>query len=140
MSLLVPQRRKHRKVALWRLKWIASNATDVSFWEFWLKAVSNWYITSRQIESARKVIIRYIRKTWKIWIRIFPDVPVTKKPLEVKMGWWKWAVDHYMARIRRWRVLFEINGVNHDLAKEIFKQASYKLPVQTKTIAKWELN
>lgn len=140
MSLLVPQRWKFRKVAIWRLSGVASNATDVVFWDFWMKAVSNGYISSRQIESARKVIIRYIRKTWKMWLRIFPDVPVTKKPLEVKMGAWKWSVDRYVARVRRWRMIFEINWVTHELAKEIFKQASYKLPIATRTVAKWEIN
>ena len=97
-------------------------------------------MTSRQIEAARKVIVRYVRKTGKIWIRVFPDVPVTKKPLEVKMGGGKGNVDHYMARIKRGRILFEVNGVDEATAKDIFAKASYKLPFQTRTVARGEIN
>lgn len=138
--LLVPQRRKFRKVAVGRLSGVSSNGTDVAFGAFGMKAVSNGFLTSRQIEAARKVIVRYIRKSGKVWIRVFPDVPVTKKPLEVKMGGGKWSVDHYMARIKRWRVLFEVNGVDYDTAKDIFNKASYKLPFKTKTVARGEIN
>ena len=138
--LLVPQRRKFRKIAIGRLSGASSNGTEVAFGTFGMKAVSNGFLTSRQIEAARKVIVRYVRKTGKVWIRIFPDVPVTKKPLEVKMGWGKGNVDHYMARIKRGRVLFEINGVDAETAKDIFKKASYKLPLQTRTIERGEVN
>ena len=138
--LLVPQRRKFRKVAVGRLSGVSSNGTDVAFGTFGMKSVSNWYLTSRQIEAARKVIVRYVRKTGKIWIRVFPDVPVTKKPLEVKMGGGKGNVDHYMARIKRGRILFEVNGVDEATAKDIFAKASYKLPFQTRTVARGEIN
>ena len=138
--LLVPQRRKYRKVAIGRLSGVSSNGTEVAFGAFGMKATTNWFLTSRQIEAARKVIVRYVRKTGKIWIRVFPDVPVTKKPLEVKMGWGKGSVDHYMARIKRGRMLFEINGVDYETAKDIFKKASYKLPLRTRTVTRWEIN
>jgi len=104
-----------------------------------MKTIDSAYLTNRQIESARKVIVRYVRKLWKIWIRIFPDLPYTKKWLEMPMGKWKWEVDHYRVRVKRWRVLFEINWVDKKTAEEAFKQAAYKLPLRIKTVEKQEV-
>jgi len=139
MSLLFPKRWKHRKQMRWRNKGVSTRGTYVSYWDFWMKTIDSAYLTNRQIESARKVIVRYVRKLWKIWIRIFPDLPYTKKWLEMPMGKWKWEVDHYRVRVKRWRVLFEINWVDKKTAEEAFKQAAYKLPLRIKTVEKQEV-
>ncbi len=118
---------------------MSSRWNYVSFWDFGMKATTNDYITTRQIEAARKVIVRYTRKVWKIWIRVFPDIPYTSKWLEMPMDKGKWDVDTYRARVKRWRIIFEINWVNKKIAKEAFKQASYKLPLSTRTVEKWEV-
>ena len=128
--------RKHHTGKIWGTTY---KGTDVAFWDFGLKATSNAFMTNRQIESARKVLVRYIRKIGKMWIRVFPDVPMTKKPLEQKMGKWKWDVDRWVCRIHKWRVLFEVSGVDRTMAEEMFKQASYKLPVTTRFVAKDEI-
>lgn len=140
MSLLSPNRWKYRKQMLGRMGGISTSGTTVAFWQFGLKAMWNTFLTSRQIESARKVISRHIKKIGKMWIRVFPDVPITKKPLEVKMGAGKWNVSHYAARIKRWKIIFEIVGVDRITATEIFKQAWYKLPFPVKTVEKGEIN
>lgn len=139
MSLLFPKRWKHRKQMRWRNKGVSTRGTYVSYWDFWMKTIDSAYLTNRQIESARKVIVRYVRKLWKIWIRVFPDLPYTKKWLEMPMGKWKWEVDHYRVRVKRWRVLFEINWVDKKTAEEAFKQAAYKLPLRIKTVEKQEV-
>jgi large subunit ribosomal protein L16 len=139
MSLLMPMRWKFRKQRRWRNKGISNRWNYVAFGEFWMKALKNVYITNRQLEAARKVIIRYIRKTWKLWIRIFPDIPYTKKWLEMPMGKWKGDVDHYRARVKRWRIIFEITGVDRETAEEAFKQAAYKLPGQYKLVERGEI-
>lgn len=136
----MPSRWKHRKQFRGRKGWIAENGSTVVYWEFWLKIVDNWYISNRQLEAARKVIVRYTRKVWKLWIRIFTDLPYTKKALEVPMGSWKWDVDMYVARIKRWRVVFEVSWVTKEVAQEAFKQASYKLPFKTKLVEKNQVN
>lgn len=139
MSLLMPTRWKFRKQRRWRNKWISNRWNYVSFGEYWMKALDNVYITNRQLEAARKVLVRYIRKTWKLWIRIFPDIPYTKKWLEMPMGKWKGDVDHYRARVKRWRIIFEITGVDRQTAEEAFKQAAYKLPGHYKLVERWEI-
>lgn len=139
MSLLAPNRWKFRKQRRWTLSGISTSGNYVAFGEFWLKATDSAYITSRQIEAARKVIVRYVRKTGKIWIRVFPDLPYTKKWLEMPMGKWKWDVDHYRVRVKRWRVLFEVNWIDKATAVEAFKQASYKLPLKTRTVERSEV-
>lgn len=139
MSLLSPNRWKFRKQRRWRNEWEASSWNYVAFWDFWMKATENTYLTNRQIEAARKVIIRRVKKLWKLWIRIFPDLPYTKKWLEMPMGKWKWDVDTFRVRIKRWKVLFEVNWVDRDTATEIFKLATYKLPVKTRTVERWEV-
>lgn len=139
MSLLSPNRWKFRKQMRARVTWMSTSWNYVAFWDFWMKAIDNGYLTNRQIESARKVIVRYVRKLGKIWIRVFPDVPYTKKWLEMPMGKWKWEVDTFRVRVRRWRVLFEINWVKREVAQEAFKQATYKLPIKTRIVERWEV-
>jgi len=135
--MLAPKKVKHRK---WhrtdQIRGRATRANKVSFGEFGLKSVTKSRVSSRQIESARRVITRYLQRGGKVWIRIFPDMPVTKKGSEVPMGSGKGAVDHYVAIVKPGTMIFEIGGVKEDLAKEAFKLASYKLPVKTTFIKK----
>ena len=132
--MLQPARTKYRKTHRWRLKWLATRGSTIAFGDFAIKATTRGFITSRQIESARKAMVRFIKRWGKIWIRIFPDKPFTKKPLEVPMGWGKWSVEMYIAPVKPGRVLFEITWVTPEVAKEAFRLASYKLPVKTKII------
>ncbi len=138
--LLTPKRWKFRKQFRGRLKGASSTWNYVSFGDFWMKATENAYLTNRQIESARKVLVRYTRKVWKIWIRIFPDLPYTKKGLEMPMGKWKWDVSMYRVRVKRGKILFEVNGLNKEIANKAFKLATYKLPLRTRLVEKWEIN
>lgn len=138
--LLAPNRWKFRKQFRWRLKWKSYKSNKVSFGDRWLKATSAWYLTNRQLESARKVIVRVTRKVWKIRFRVFTDLPYTKKWLEMPMGKGKWDVDIYRVRVLPWKMIFEISWVDRATAEEVFKQASYKLPVSTTLVAKWEIN
>jgi len=139
MALLSPNKRKHRKQFRWRLKWKSYRWNYVVFWEYWLKATTSWYLTNRQLESARKVIVRVTRKVWKIRFRVFPDLPYTKKGLEMPMGKGKWDVDSYRVRILPGKIIFEISWVSDDVAAEVFKQASYKLPLSTCVVKKWQI-
>jgi large subunit ribosomal protein L16 len=132
--MLQPKKTKYRKPHRWRLKWVATRWAEISFGDFAIKATTRGFITSRQIESARRAMIRYIKRWGKIWIRIFPDKAYTKKPLEVPMGWGKWSVEMYRAPVKPGRVLFEISWVSPEVAREAFRLASYKLPVQTKIL------
>lgn len=139
MSLLMPKRWKWRKSFKWLIWGTAYNGNYVAFWQFWLKATSNSFVSNREIEAARKVIIRYVRKVWKYWIRVFPDQPITKKPLEVKMGKGKWDLDYYAVKVKKGMILFEISGVDRATAEEVFKQANYKLSCKTRLVEKWEI-
>lgn len=132
--MLQPKKTKYRKHHRGRLKGVAVRGSSISFGDYALKATTRGFITSRQIEAARRAMVRYIKRWGKVWIRIFPDKPYTKKPLEVPMGGWKWSVDMYRAPVKPGRVLFEITGVEPEVAREAFRLASYKLPVKTKTI------
>lgn len=132
--MLQPKKTKYRKVFRWRLKWKAVNGSNLAFGDFWLKATTRGYITSRQIESARRAMVRFIKRWGKIWIRIFPDKPFTTKPLEVPMGWGKWSVEMYRAPVKPGRVMFEITWVTPEVAREAFRLAAYKLPVKTKIL------
>ena len=132
--MLQPKKVKYRKTHRWRLKWVAVRWSVKSFWEYAIKATTRWFITSRQIESARRAMIRYIKRWWKIWIRIFPDRPYTQKPLEVPMGWGKWSLEMYRAPVKPGRILFEMTWVTPEVAREAFRLASYKLPVKTKIL------
>jgi large subunit ribosomal protein L16 len=114
----------------------ASRGTEVSFGEFGLQALEPVWLDSRQIEAARRVITRYVRRGGKVWIRVFPDKPITKKPAETRMGKGKGAPDHYVAVIKPGHVIFELAGVPEDMAKEAMRLASYKLPIKTRFLVR----
>jgi len=132
--MLQPRKTKYRKIFRWRLKWKAIKGSTTAFGDYAMKATTRGYITSRQIESARRAMMRYIKRWGKIWIRIFPDKPFTTKPLEVPMGWGKWSVEMYRAPVKPGRIMFEITWVTPEIAREAFRLASYKLPVKTKIL------
>jgi len=132
--MLQPKKTKYRKVFRGRLKGKAIKGSSIVFGDYGIKAVTRGYITSRQIESARRAIMRHIKRWGKLWIRIFPDKAYTKKPLEVPMGWGKWSLEMYRAPVKPGRVLFEMTWVSPEVAREAFRLASYKLPVKTKIL------
>ena len=134
--MLIPKKVKHRKWHKPRRnnKGVATRMTTVAFGSFGLKSMENGWITSRQIEAARRVMTRYVRRGGKIWIRIFPDRPVTKKGSEVPMGGGKGTPDHYVCTVKPGNVMFEMGGVPDDKAVEALNFASYKLPVKSKAI------
>ena len=134
--MLLPKKTKYRKQMKGVLRGDATRGTDIAFGQYALKAETGERITSRQIEAARRAMTRYIKRGGKIWIRIFPDVPVTKKPAEVRMGSGKGSVDHYVAKVRAGRVMFEMDGVTEEIAKEAMRLASHKLPVRTRFVAR----
>ena len=137
--MLMPKRVKYRKQMRGRLKGRASRGVEISFGEYGLQALEPCWITSRQIEAARRAIVRHAKRRGKLWIRIFPDKPVTAKPAETRMGKGKGSVDHWVAVVRPGRVLFEIAGVPEDIAREAMRLASYKLPTKTQFIARHDL-
>lgn len=137
--LLTPKRWKFRKPIIRSLTWKSSRWTTVAFGDYGLKATTSDYVSNKQIEAARKVIVRAIRKIWKIWIRIFPDVPFTRKWLEMPMGTGKGEVDIYTAPVKKGKILFEINGLTKELAYETLIKAGKKLPVRTRVVAKNEV-
>jgi ribosomal protein L16, bacterial/organelle len=129
--MLQPKRTKYRKQQKGRNTGVATSGTSVAFGQFGLKAVSRGPLTARQIEAARRAITRYVKRGGKIWIRVFPDTPVTAKPLEVRQGSGKGNVDHWIVRVQPGKVLYEIEGVSEEVAREAFRLAAAKLPVQT---------
>jgi large subunit ribosomal protein L16 len=129
--MLQPKRTKFRKQMKGRNRGLAQSGNRVSFGEFGLKATGRGRITARQIEAARRTITRTVKRGGKLWIRVFPDKPVSKKPLEVRMGKGKGNVEYWVAQVQPGRMLYEIEGVNEDLAREAFALAAAKLPVQT---------
>ncbi len=134
--MLSPKRVKYRKRQRGRLKGTAQRGAAVSFGEFGLKATTGGYLTARQIEAARRAMTRRVKRGGKMWIRIFPDVPVTKKPAETRMGSGKGSPEYWVAKIKPGRVLFEMSGVDEDLAREALKLAAFKLPVRTVFVRK----
>ncbi len=128
--MLMPRRVKHRKQQRGRMSGIAKGGSTIAFGDYALMTEEPGYITSRQIEAARRAMTRYVRRGGKIWIRIFPDKPVTKKPAEVRMGKGKGAPDHWVAVVKPGRILFEMAGVPHSDAVEAMRLASHKLPVE----------
>jgi large subunit ribosomal protein L16 len=130
--MLQPKRTKFRKQQKGRNRGLAQSGNQVSFGEFGLKAVGRGRITARQIEAARRAITRKVRRGGKLWIRVFPDKPISKKPLEVRMGKGKGNVEYWVALVQPGRMLYEIEGVSEELARDAFQLASAKLPVQTK--------
>jgi large subunit ribosomal protein L16 len=129
--MLQPKRTKFRKVQKGRNRGLAQRGSKISFGEFGLKSTGRGRITARQIEAARRTISRKVKRGGKIWIRIFPDKPITQKPLEVRQGKGKGSVEYWVAQIQPGRVLFEIEGVTEELAREAFALAAAKLPVST---------
>ena len=129
--MLQPKRTKYRKVQKGRNRGLALRGSKVNFGEYGLKAVERGQITARQIESARRAMTRHIKRGGKIWIRIFPDKPITKKPLEVRQGKGKGNVEYWVVQIRPGRVLYEMEGVSEQLAREAFALAASKLPMKT---------
>lgn len=139
MALLIPKKVPHRKVRKGKNNGIATRCNTVAFGEFGLMSLGNERITSRQIEAARQAITRYLKRGGKVWIRIFPHTPVSKKPLDVKMGSGKGEPQFYVAKVKAGTVMFEVAGVTEDKAREALRLASYKLPVKCKILKKEEL-
>ncbi|MDY6893718.1 MAG: 50S ribosomal protein L16 [Chloroflexota bacterium] len=138
--MLQPKRVRYRKVHRGRRAGKAHVGNAVSFGEYGLQAQESAWITSRQIEAARRAIVHSVRRGGKVWIRIFPDKPVTKKPAETRMGSGKGSPDHWVAVVKRGRMLFEISGVRAEDAQEAMRLASHKLPVRTKFVARETLS
>jgi large subunit ribosomal protein L16 len=134
--MLQPKRTKFRKMQKGRNRGLAQRGSKVSFGEFGLKATGRGRITARQIEAARRTISRQVKRTGKIWIRIFPDKPITQKPLEVRQGKGKGNVEYWICQIQPGRMLFEIEGVSEELAREAFTLATAKLPVPTTFVSR----
>ena len=129
--MLQPKRTKFRKQHKGRNRGLAQSGNKVSFGEYGLKATARGRITARQIESARRAMTRHVKRGGKIWIRIFPDTPITKKPIEVRMGKGKGNVEYWVAKIQPGKVLYEMEGVTEETAREAFSRAAAKLPIQT---------
>jgi large subunit ribosomal protein L16 len=134
--MLQPKRTKFRKQMKGRNRGLAHRGSDVSFGEFGLKAVGRGRITARQIEAARRAMTRHIKRGGKIWIRIFPDKPITKKPLEVRQGKGKGNVEYWVAQIQPGKILYEMEGVSEDIARAAFTLAAAKLPIATRFVSR----
>lgn len=137
--MLQPKRTKHRKMFKGRMKGNAQRGTELSFGSYGIKSLEDVWMTSRQIESARIAATRYMQRKGQLWIRIFPDKPITKKPLEVRMGKGKGNVEYWAAVVKPGRMLFELDGVPEDVAKEALRLAAQKLPVKTKLVTRRDL-
>ena len=136
MAILMPRKVKHRKWRKGRSKGKSSRGTEIAFGSFGLKSLEAHWISARQIEASRRAIIRYLKRGGKLWIRIFPQKPVTRKGTEVPMGGGKGSVDHYVFPIKPGRIIFEIEGIKEEVAKEAFRRAADKLPIKTKFVKK----
>jgi large subunit ribosomal protein L16 len=134
--MLQPSRTKFRKAHKGRIHGLATSGIDLAFGQFGLKAMEPERLTARQIEAARRALTRHMKRAGQVWIRVYPDVPVSKKPLEVRMGSGKGAVELWVARIKPGRILFEVDGIPIELAKEALGLAAAKLPIKTRFIAR----
>jgi large subunit ribosomal protein L16 len=134
--MLMPKKVKHRRVMKGRMRGEASRGQNISYGDFGLKALESGWITDRQIEAARIAMTRHIKRGGKVWIRMFPDKPITKKPAETRMGSGKGAPDHWVAVVKPGRVLYEVQGVDEALAREAFRLAAQKLPIKVKFVTK----
>jgi large subunit ribosomal protein L16 len=132
--MMSPKKTKYRKAHKGRIKGSAKGGYTLNFGEYGLKAMQPERVTARQIEAARRAISRYVKRVGRMWIRIFPDVPVTRKPAEVRMGSGKGSVEFWAARVKPGRIMFEIDGVDEKTAREAFDRASAKLPIKTKFV------
>ena len=136
--LLAPSRTKYRRQHRGRMKGIAHRGATLAFGEFGLQALEPCWIEARQIEAARIALTRFMKRGGKVWIRVFPDKPITAKPAETRMGSGKGAVDHWVAVVKPGRIIFEIGGVSEEVAKEAIRLASHKLPIATRFITRGE--
>lgn len=136
--MLAPKKTKFRKVMKGRVRGAAKGGVNVDFGDFGLQAITSGKLSARQIEAARIAMTRHVKRQGKIWIRIFPDKPLTKKPAETRMGKGKGPVDRWVAVIKRGRVLYEMGGIPEDLAREALRLASYKLPIRTRFLKRGE--
>ncbi len=134
--MLSPRRVKFRKQQRGRMKGMASRGNELSFGDFGLQAIEPSWITSRQIESGRRAMVRYIKRGGKIWIRIFPDKPITARPAETRMGSGKGAPEYWVAVVKPGRMMYEIGGVTEEIAREALRLASYKMPIKTKIVVR----
>jgi len=132
--MLSPRRTKYRKQQRGRRRGVSKGATEVNFGEYGLKALQTAWITARQIEAARIAITRHLKRGGKIFVRVFPDKPISKKPAETRMGKGKGAPEEWVAVVKRGRILFEVEGEDHELAEEAFRLAGHKLPIKTTII------
>ena len=137
--MLLPKRTKYRKQHRGRMKGRAGRGNTLSFGEFGLQALEPCWMTSRQIEAARRAIVRHVKRGGKLWIRVFPDKPVTAKPAETRMGGGKGAVDHWVAVVKPGRMIFEIAGVPEEDAREAMRLASHKLPIKTRFVSRQDM-
>ncbi len=136
--LLAPSRTKYRKQHRGRMRGTAQRGSTIAFGEFALQALEPCWLESRQIEAARIALTRYMKRGGKVWIRVFPDKPITSKPAETRMGSGKGAVDHYVAVVKPGRIIFELGGVSEEVAKEAIRLAIHKLPIQCRFIKREE--
>lgn len=137
--MLLPKRVKHRKTQRGRIRGVANRGTTVVFGSYGLKALEGAWITNRQIEAARIAINRYLKREGKLWIRIFPDKPVTKKPLETRMGSGKGSPEFWVAVVKRGKIMFEVGGVSKERAEEALRLAAQKLPIKTKFVQRVDI-
>ncbi len=137
--MLMPKKVKFRKMMKGRMHGKAYRGSDISFGEYGLKALEPGWISNRQIEAARIAITRHVKRGCKVWIRIFPDKPLTKKPAETRMGKGKGSPESWVAVVKPGRILYEMSGVNKDVAKEAFRLASHKLPIAAKFVTRGEV-
>lgn len=136
--MLSPKKTKYRKQHKGRIRGNAKGGSQLNFGQYGLKAMQPERITARQIEAARRAVSRHMKRLGRLWIRVFPDVPVTRKPAEVRMGSGKGSVEFWAARVEPGRILFEVDGVSEQVAREAFERASAKLPIKTKFVARVE--
>jgi large subunit ribosomal protein L16 len=134
--MLQPKRTKFRKAHKGRIHGVASSGAELSFGQFGLKAMEPERVTARQIEAARRALTRHMKRAGRVWIRVFPDVPVSKKPLEVRMGSGKGAPELWVCRVKPGRIMFEVDGISQQIAKEALTLAAAKLPVRTRFVAR----
>jgi large subunit ribosomal protein L16 len=137
--MLMPKRVKYRKQMRGRMKGRASRGVEIAFGDYGIQALEPGWVTARQIEAARRALVRYMKRRGKVWIRIFPDKPVTKKPAETRMGKGKGAVDHWVAVVKPGRIMFEISGLDDESAREAVRLASHKLSIKTKFVQRDEV-
>jgi large subunit ribosomal protein L16 len=138
--MLMPKRVKYRKQMRGRMKGKATRGTEIVFGEYGLQALEPAWVTARQVEAARRSIVRHVRRRGKYWIRIFPDKPVTAKPAETRMGKGKGAVDHWVAVVKPGRIVFELSGVSEEMAREAMRLASHKLPIKCQFVKRQEIS